>query len=54
MKLQKEHIIGLVIGLIPVIAIAIIFRDNDLMCMLYLKHCTTIANLISFFLEISD
>ena len=54
MKLQKEDIIGVVIGLIPIAAISIVFWNDDITFTFYLKHCVAIANSISLFLTVSD
>jgi len=53
MKLQKEDIIGALIGLIPIAAISIVFWNNDIRFTFYLKHYIAIANSISLFLTIT-
>jgi hypothetical protein len=54
MKVQKEHIIGVVVGLVPIAAISIVFWNDDIRFTFYIKHCITIANSISLLLTVSD
>jgi len=38
MKIDIEYIIGVIIGLVPLVAIAIIFRNDEAMRLYYLKQ----------------
>jgi hypothetical protein len=53
-KAQIEHIIGVLIGLTPLILIAVVFRNDDAACVYYLKHYSSIAGIISSFIAIVD
>ena len=45
-NIEKEHVIGVIIGLIPLITIAVLFRNDNESCIYYLKHCFTINSSI--------
>jgi hypothetical protein len=49
MKIAIEHIIGVIIGLAPIVIIAVVFRNDDAMCMYYLKQYVAIMGTISTF-----
>ena len=46
MKIEIEHIIGVIIGLTPLIIIAVVFRNNDVMYETSLRHTFSIASLL--------
>lgn len=47
MKIEIEHIIGVIIGLAPLVIIAIIFKNDDVMCLYYVKHYVALMGIIS-------
>ena len=50
----KEHIIGVVIGILPLIAIWVIFRNNDVQYIAWLKHYASLAGEVSVFIAFTD
>ena len=54
MKIQIEHIIGVIISLTPLVTISVVFRNDDAMCIYYLKHYGSIMALISTFVVITE
>lgn len=46
MKLKKEDLFSSLIGLAPVVAIAMIFKNNDVACMYWLKQYNLITSTI--------
>ena len=46
MKIEKEHLIGMALGLTPLFVIAIIFRDSNMLYTHYIRWYTTAANTV--------
>ena len=44
MKIEKEHLIGVVLGMTPLLVIWFLFQNNDILYVHHLKWCTSIAN----------
>jgi hypothetical protein len=51
---DKEHFIGVIIGILPLIAIWVIFRNNELQYIAWLKHCGSLAGGVSVFVAFTD
>ena len=54
MKIEIDHIIGVIIGLTPLVIIGVVFRNDNAMCIYYLKHYASIAGLVSTFIAITE
>ena len=54
MKIEIEHIIGVIIGLTPLIIIAVVFRNNDVMYESSLRHTFSIASLLLTIIGITE
>ena len=46
----KEHIIGVIIGILPLMAIWVIFRNNDVQYIAWFKHYASLASGVSVFI----
>jgi len=46
MKIEKEHLIGIVMGMIPLFVIWFLFQNNDVLYTNYLKCYTSLANTV--------
>ena len=46
MIIEKEHLIGIVLGMIPLFVIWFLFQNNDVLYTNYLKHYTSLANAV--------
>ena len=51
---DKEHIIGVIIGILLLIAIWVIFRNNEVQYIAWLKHYSTLAGGVSIFIAVTD
>ena len=52
--LDIEHIVGVIIGILPLIAIWVIFRNNDVQYIAWLKHCASLAGGVSVFIAFTE
>ncbi len=50
----KEHIIGVIIGILPLMAIWVIFRNNDVQYIAWLKHYASLASGVSVLIAFTE
>ena len=51
---DKERIIGVIIGILPLIAIWVIFKNNEVQYIAWLKNCGSLASGVSVFVGFTD
>ena len=54
MKSQTESLLGILIGLAPLVVIVIIFRNDDRAYFHFLKLCGLVASSVLGFMDITD
>lgn len=54
MRIDKDYILGLVIGIIPIIFIRTIFSKNEVLYIMSLKYYTCLANSALTFIQIME